>query len=158
MNPGRQDLDIEYLETMFFNEEDDELYLVYRDGTVRIFTIDWETKDDAHFCGFLGSYNGFIGKMKRYEAAEGADYAFLCGDDDAYQIDIRERQYSKYAHIRGFLACDAKSKTLYLHNGDEIYTTPLYSMEETVDMGRVALQGSSYWNYTQRWPGCLSND
>ena len=32
VDPGRQNLDIEYLETMFFNEEDDELYLVYREG------------------------------------------------------------------------------------------------------------------------------
>lgn len=158
VDSGRQNLDIEYLETMFFSEDDDELYLVYRDGTVHIFALDWETKDDVRFCGSLGRYTGFPGKMRRYEAAEGADHAFLCGYDDAYQIGVWERQYSKYAHIRGFLACDAQAKTLYLHNGDEIYTTPLYSMEETVDMAEKVLQDSSYWNYTERWPGCLSND
>lgn len=158
VDPGRKDLDIEYLETMFFSEEDDKLYLVYKDGTVHIFALDWETTDDVHFCGSLGRYTGFLGMMKRYEAAKDVDYAFLCGYDDAYRISIRERQYSKCAHIRGFLAYDAQSKTLYLHNGDEIYTTPLYSVEETVDMGRKVLQDSSYWNYTELWPWCLSSD
>lgn len=89
--------------------------------------------------------------MKRYEAVEGADYAFLCGDDDAYQTDMSRlggQWYSKYAAIRGFLAYDAGSKTLYLHNGDEIYTSPLYDIEEVVDMGSKALQDSNYWNHT----------
>ncbi len=97
--------------------------------------------------------------MKRYEAAEGTDYAFLCGDDGACQISMQKGQmYSKLSGIRGFLAFDARSKTLYLHNGDEIYTSPIYDTEEIVDMGRKALQVSSYWNYTERWPGCLSDD
>ncbi len=152
------DLDVEYLETMFFNAEDDELYLVYKDGKVMIYFVDWGNTDEIYFCNLRGRYTELPGKMRRYEAVEGADYAFLCGDDGAYQIDIYERQYSKFAQIRGFLAYDAASKTLYLHNGDEIYTSPLYDMEEAVDMAEKVLQHSSYWNYTERWPWCLSND
>lgn len=153
------EMDAEFVETMFFGAEDDELYLVYKDGTVRIFFVDWDETMAEYFCDSLGSYTGFPGKMKRYEAVEGENIAFLCGDDDAYQIVAKGGQrYSKCAKIHGFLACDESSKTLYLHNGDEIYSSPLYDMEKVVDMGSKALQGSSYWNYTLRWPGCLSND
>lgn len=153
------DMDVEYLETMFFNEEDDKLYLVYQDGIVRIFFVDWDENMDVYFSDSLGSYAGFPGGMNRYEAAGDADYAFLCGDDNAYQLVIQGGQrYSKLAQIHGFLAYDAASKTLYLHSGGEIYTSPLYSMEETVDMARKVLQhSSSYWNYTERWPYCLKD-
>lgn len=155
------DVDVEYLETMFFSAEDDELYLVYRDGTVRIFFVDWEETMLEYFCGSLGRYTGFPGGMKRYEPAAGADFYFLCGDDVAYQIELRKLRgqwYSKYARIHGYLAYDAGSNTLYLHNGDTIYTSPLYSMEETVDMAEKVLQHSSYWNYGERWPYCLRDD
>lgn len=155
------DVDVEYLETMFFSAEDDELYLVYRDGTVRIFFVDWEETQLEYFCGSLGKYMGFPGKMNRYEPAAGADFYFLCGDNDAYQITLQNRRgqwYSKYARIHGYLAYDAGANTLYLHNGDTIYTSPLYSMEETVDMAEKVLQHSSYWNYGERWPYCLRDD
>lgn len=153
------DVNVEYLETMFFNEDDDELYLVYQDGIVRICFVDWETTNDVKFCSYMGGYRGFPGGMNRYEPVEGTDFFFLCGDDDAYQIPVRRaQQYSSYARIRGYLAYDAASKTLYLHNGDTIYTSPLYSMEETVDMAEEVLQHSSYWNYTERWPYCLRRD
>ncbi len=159
VDPGQHNLDIEYPETMFFDEDDDDLYLVYKDGRVVIYFVDWSTPDDVYFCGVHGRYAQLPGKMKRYEAAEGTDYAFLCGDDGACQISMQKGQmYSKLSGIRGFLAFDARLKTLYLHNGDEIYTSPLYDTEEIVDMGRKALQVSSYWNYTERWPGCLSDD
>ncbi len=155
------DVDVEYLETLFFSAEDDELYLVYRDGTVRIFFVDWEETQLEYFCGSLGKYMGFPGKMNRYEPAAGADFYFLCGDNDAYQITLQNRRgqwYSKYARIHGYLAYDAGANTLYLHNGDTIYTSPLYSMEETVDMAEKVLQHSSYWNYGERWPYCLRDD
>lgn len=155
------DVDVEYLETLFFNAEDDELYLVYRDGTVRIFFVDWEETQLEYFCGSLGKYMGFPGKMNRYEPAAGADFYFLCGDNDAYQITLQNRRgqwYSKYARIHGYLAYDAGANTLYLHNGDTIYTSPLYSMEETVGMAEKVLQHSSYWNYGERWPYCLRDD
>lgn len=155
------DVDVEYLETMFFSAEDDELYLVYRDGTVRIFFVDWEETQLEYFCGSLGKYMGFPGKMNRYEPAAGADFYFLCGDNDAYQITLQNRRgqwYSKYARIHGYLAYDAGANTLYLHNGDTIYTSPLYSMEETVGMAEKVLQHSSYWNYGERWPYCLRDD
>lgn len=155
------DVDVEYLETMFFSAEDDELYLVYRDGTVRIFFVDWDETMLEYFCGSLGKYMGFPGKMNRYEPAAGADFYFLCGDNDAYQITLQNRRgqwYSKYARIHGYLAYDAGANTLYLHNGDTIYTSPLYSMEETVGMAEKVLQHSSYWNYGERWPYCLRDD
>lgn len=155
------DVDVEYLETLFFSAEDDELYLVYRDGTVRIFFVDWEETQLEYFCGSLGKYMGFPGKMNRYEPAAGADFYFLCGDNDAYQITLQNRRgqwYSKYARIHGYLAYDAGANTLYLHNGDTIYTSPLYSMEETVGMAEKVLQHSSYWNYGERWPYCLRDD
>lgn len=153
------DVNGEYLETMFFSAEDDELYLVYKDGTVRIFFVDWNETMAEYFFGDLGSYTGFPGKMERYETVEGENIAFLCGDNDAYQIVAKGGQrYSKYAQIRGFLAYDAASKTLYLHNGDEIYTSPLYDTDKVVNMGSKVLQDSSYWNYPERWPWCLSND
>lgn len=155
------DINVEYLKTMFFSAEDDELYLVYQDGTVRIFFVDWDETQLEYFCDSLGKYTGFPGGMKRYEPAEGEDFYFLCGGDDAYQIklqNLRGQWYSKYARIHGYLAYDAGSNTLYLHNGDTIYTSPLYSMEETVDMAEKVLQHSSYWNYTERWPYCLRDD
>lgn len=152
-------MDAEFVETMFFSAEDDELYLVYQDGTVRICFVDWDETLAEYFCDSLGRYTGFSGKMERYEAVEGENIAFLCGDDDAYQIVAKGGQrYSKCTEIHGFLAYDEKSKTLYLHNGDEIYTSPLYDTDKVVNMGSKVLQGSSYWNYPERWPWCLSND
>lgn len=159
VNPPHEGLDVEYLETMFFDEEDDDLYLVYKDGRVDIYFVDWSTTDDTYFCDIHERYTKMPGKIERYEAAEGAGFGFLCGDEGACQIGMREGLwYSKLSRIRGFLACDAQSKTLYLHDGDELYTSPLYDTEEVVDMGRKVLQDSSYWNYTERWPWCLSSD
>lgn len=61
--------------------------------------------------------------------------------------------YRKLSHIHGYLAYDAVSGTLYLHNGKEIYTSPLYSIEEIVDMAQQILSASSYyWNYREFVP------
>lgn len=152
------DLDVEYLETMFFNEKDDDLYLVYKDGRVAVYFVNWDETGEEYFCDIHESYKGLSEKMTRYEA-EGADFGFLCGNGDAYQIDMQKGQmYNKRSWIRGYLAYDAASMTLYLHSGDEIHTSPLYSMEEAVDLASKVLQDSSYWNYTERWPWCLGND
>ena len=150
MDPLQDGMDVEYLETMFFDEDDDDLYLVYKDGRVLIYFVDWDTKDDIYFCDCHGKYEGLSALMMRYEAVEGADFGLLCGDFEAYQIDLRKGQkYSKRSHIRGYLAYDAASGTLYLHNGDQIYTSPLYSMEEIVDLAEKVLSGSSYWSYQE---------
>ena len=126
VNPWCEDINAEYLETMFFDAEDGNLYLVYKDGMVTIYYVDWSTTDDVYFCAPIGNYTGFSGNMTRYEAVEGADFGFLCGSSDAYQVDCdrREGHYSKRSHIRGYLAYDAASGTVYLHNGGRIYTTP----------------------------------
>ena len=146
MDPGMGSIDAEYLETMFFDEDDDDLYLVYKDGRVLIYFVNWDTRD----CGGRGKYEGLSEQMIRYEAVDGADFGLLCGSGDAYQIDMREGQmYSKRSHIRGYLAYDAASETLYLHNGSRIYTSPLYSLEEIVDLAEKALGGSSYWNWQE---------
>ena len=150
IDPMLEGMDVEYLETMFFDEDDDDLYLVYKDGRVLIYFVNWDTGDDVYFCGGRGKYEGLSEKMIRYEAAEGADFGLLCGNSDAYQIDLREGQmYSKRSHIRGYLAYDAASQTLYLHNGSRIYTSPLYSLEEAVDLAEKALGDSSYWNWQE---------
>ncbi|MDE7178154.1 MAG: TIR domain-containing protein [Lachnospiraceae bacterium] len=152
IDPLLDGMDVEYLETIFFDEDDDDLYLVYKDGRVLIYFVNWDTGDDVDFCGGRGKYEGLSAMMMRYEAAEGADFGFLCGSGDAYQIDMREGQmYSKRSYIRGYLAYDAASQTLYLHNGGRIYTSPLYSLEETVDLAKKALGDSSYWNYQEAW-------
>ena len=149
-DPPQESMDVEYLETMFFDEDDNDLYLVYKDGRVLIYFVNWDTKEDVYFCGGHGKYEGLSEKMNRYEAVEGADFGLLCGSSDVYQIDLREGQmYSKRSHIRGYLAYDAASETLYLHNGGRIYTSPLYSMEEIVDLAEKTLDASSYWNWTE---------
>ena len=160
VNPWCEDINAEYLETMFFDEEDGNLYLVYKDGMVTIYFVDWSTTDDVYFCAPLGNYTGFPGNMARYETVEGADFGFLCGSGDAYQVDRDEREghYSKRSHIHGYLAYDAASGTLYLQSGSRIYTSPLYSLEEIVNLAEKVLQVSSYWNYTERWPYCLRDD
>lgn len=160
MDPGLYDgsMDIEYLETMFFDEDDDDLYLVYKDGRVVIYFVDWNTRNDVFFCDCHGKYEGLSALMRRYEAVEGADFGFLCGDNEAYQIDLRKGQmYTKRSHIRDYLAYDAASGTLYLHNGGRIYTTPLYSMEEIVDQAEKVLSGSSYWNWQEFVPYYLND-
>ncbi len=150
MDPLQEGMDVEYLDTMFFDEDDDDLYLVYKDGRVLIYFVDWDTKDDLYFCDCHGKYEGLSAMMMRYEAVEGADFGLLCGDFDAYQIDLRKGQrYSKLSHIRGYLAYDAASGTLYLHNGGKIYMSPLYSLEEIVDLAEKALGASSYWNWQE---------
>ena len=150
MNPLQEGMDVEYLETMFFDEDDDDLYLVYKDGRVLIYFVDWDTKDDLYFCDCHEKYEGLSALMRRYEAVEGADFGLLCGDFEAYQIDLRKGQtYSKRFHIRGYLAYDAASETLYLHNGGKLYTSPLYSLEEIVDLAEKALGASSYWNWQE---------
>lgn len=152
IDPGNR-VDVEYLETMFFDGEDDDLYLVYKDGTVEVRFVDWSTNDDVYFCDIHESYQRLPEKMTRYESVEGADFGFLCGDGDAYQIDMRKGDmYSKRTRIRGYLTYDAAAKTLYLHDGRRIYTSPLYSPEETVDLATTVLSESSYWNYFERWP------
>ena len=149
-DPKLEGMDVEYLETMFFDKDDDDLYLVYKDGRVLIYFVDWDAKDDVSFCGGHGKYEGLSAMMRRYEAVEGADFGLLCGDNDAYQIDLRKGQmYSKRAYIHGYLAYDAASETLYLHNGGRIYTSPLYSLEEIVDLAKKVLGGSSYWNWEE---------
>lgn len=151
--PLRADRDVEYLETMFFDGEDDDLYLVYKDGTVEVWFVDWPTQNDVYFCGIHERYKRLPEKMTRYESAEGADFGFLCGNDDAYQIDMRKGDmYSKRTRIRGYLTYDAAANILYLRNGRRIYTSPLYSPEETVDIATTVLSNSSYWNYMERWP------
>lgn len=159
MDPGLQGIGVEYLETMFFDEDDDDLYLVYKDGKIDILFVDWETNQDVYFCGIHGNYNDLLDKMTRYEAVEGADFGFLCGDMDAYQIDLREgRRYHKLSRVHGYLAYDAASKTLYLHNGNEIYTSPLYAMEEIAGLAGEVLSGShQYWNYQEFVPGKLDD-
>lgn len=152
IDPGNR-VDVEYLETMFFDGEDDDLYLVYKDGTVEVRFVDWSTNDDVYFCDIHESYQRLPEKMTRYESVEGADFGFLCGDGDAYQIDMRKGDmYSKRTRIRGYLTYDAAAKTLYLHDGRRIYTSPLYSPEETVNLATTVLSESSYWNYFERWP------
>lgn len=152
MNPWSR-IDVAYLETMFFDGEDDDLYLVYKDGTVEVRFVDWSTNDDVYFCGIHERYKRLPGKMTRYESAEGADFGFLCGDGEAYQIDMRKGDmYSKRTRIRGYLTYDAAANILYLRNGRRIYTSPLYSPEETVDIATTVLSNSSYWNYMERWP------
>lgn len=146
-------IDVDYLETMFFDEDDDDLYLVYKDGRVVIYFVNWNS-EDVHFCGAHGSYEGLSEKMTRYEAVEGANFGLLCGDNDAYQINLQKGQmYYKLSQIHGYLAYDAVSGTLYLHNGQEICISPLYSMEEIVDMAQQILSESSrYWNYRELVP------
>ena len=151
MDPKLQGVGAEYLETMFFDDDDDDLYLVYKDGRVDIFFVDWDTSQDVHFCGGRGNYKGLSERMIRYEVVPGEDFGFLCGTSDAYQIDLREgRIYDKLSHIHGYLAYDAASKTLYVHNGSEIYTSPVYSMTEIADLaGRVLGDSHQYWNYQE---------
>ncbi len=153
MDPGMASIDVDYLETMFFDEDDDDLYLVYKDGRVVIYFVSWNS-EDVHFCGAHGRYEGLSERMTRYEAVEGAAFGLLCGDNDAYQINLQKGQmYRKLSHIHGYLAYDAVSGTLYLHNGKEIYTSPLYSIEEIVDMAQQILSVSSYyWNYREFVP------
>lgn len=154
MDPKLQGIGVEYLETMFFDEDDDDLYLVYKDGRVDICFVNWDTSQDVYFCGNHGSYKGLSEKMIRYETVSGADFGFLCGAGDAYQIDLREgRVYDKLSHIHGYLAYDAASKTLYVHNGSVIYTSPVYSMAEIGDLaGKVLGDSHQYWNYQEFVP------
>ncbi|MDE7246507.1 MAG: toll/interleukin-1 receptor domain-containing protein, partial [Lachnospiraceae bacterium] len=159
MDPLQDGIDVEYLETMFFDEDDDDLYLVYKDGRVVIYFVDWNTKDDIYFCDRHGRYTGLSEKMNRYEAVEGADFGILCGITDAYQTDLRKGQrYNKRSHIHGYLAYDAASETLYLHNRGQIYTSPLYSLEEIVDLAQKELSDSYYWwNYQEFVPSYLDD-
>lgn len=158
MDPGMGRIDVGYLETMFFDEDDDDLYLVYKDGRVVIWHVNWDA-EDWDFCGIRSRCEGLSERMMRYEAVAGADFALLCGDSDAYQIDLRKDQlYRKLSHIHGYLAYDAASGTLYLHNGKEIYTSPLYSIEEIVDMAQQVLSVSShYWSYREFVPHYMDN-
>ena len=75
----------------------------------------------------------------------------------SYQIDLRpENMYNKLSRIHGYLAYDSVSNTLYLHNGNEIYTSPLYSVEEIVEQaGQVLSESSYYWNYIEFVPYLL---
>ncbi len=158
MEPGcPQGIEAEYLETMFFDEDDDDLYLVYKDGKVKIYFVNWDTNNDVFFCGVHGRYRDLSDKMIRYEEVEGASFGFLCGSSDAYQIDLRpENMYNKLSRIHGYLAYDSVSNTLYLHNGNEIYTSPLYSVEEIVEQaGQVLSESSYYWNYIEFVPYLL---
>lgn len=157
MDPRQSGIEAEYLETMFFDEDDNDLYLVYKDGSVKIYFVDWDTNNDVFFCDIHGRYRDLSDSMIRYEAVEGASFGFLCGTGDAYQIDLRpEYMYNKLSRIHGYLAYDAGSNTLYLHNGNEIYTSPLYSVWETVEQARQVLSESSYyWNYIEFVPRLL---
>lgn len=157
MDPQFQGIEAEYLENMFFDEDDDDLYLVYKDGRVKILFVDWDTNEDVYFCGTHGNYKDLSDTMIRYEAVEGASFGFLCGSSDAYQIDLRpENMYNKLSRIHGYLAYDSVSNTLYLHNGSVIYTSPLYSVREIVDLAEQVLSESSYyWNYIEFVPYLL---
>lgn len=154
MDPKSQGIGVEYLETMFFDEDDDDLYLVYKDGRVVIYFVDWDADQDVYFCGGHGNFKGLSEKMARYERPADADFGFLCGTNDAYQIDLREgRMYDKLSHIHGYLAYDPESETLYLYSGKGIYTSPLYSMAEITDLaGEVLNSSHQYWNYQEFVP------
>lgn len=126
-------INYEYIETMFFDEREQEVHLniVYKDGRITRLNIDPDA-DPAGFCtladgdGQPEKYGGIGEVMRRYEQA--GDYAVMRGDSDAYLLDGSKGDI--LAHMHGFLCCDSNNRQIYLTNSRTIYRLPLYDLEE----------------------------
>ena len=127
------DINYKYIETMFFDENEQEVHLniVYKDGRITRLNINPDS-DAADFCtpadddGSSEKYSGLEDVMRRYESA--GDYAIMQGSRDAYLLTKREGDI--LAQLHGFLCCDSINSRIYLTNSRTIYKLPLYELEE----------------------------
>lgn len=133
LQPGY--INFQYIETMFFNENQQErhLYIVYKDGRITELDIAQDL-NSASFCTADSrtlnpeKYNGLESVMNGYTHAEGDDYALLRGTVDAYLLTAQDGEI--LAHLHGLLGYDNVNAQIYLVNGRTIYRMPLYTLEE----------------------------
>lgn len=129
----QRELNYQYIETVFFDRQEQEshLYIVYMDGRIARLDIGsdpsaqdfvtWDSHDRAP-----EKYNGLTAVMRRITHA--GDYAVLRGGSDAYLLTKQGGDI--LAHLHGFLCCDAGNGRIYLTNGRTICRMPLYTLEE----------------------------
>ncbi|MCH5263522.1 MAG: toll/interleukin-1 receptor domain-containing protein [Lachnospiraceae bacterium] len=133
LQPGY--INFQYIETMFFNEYQQErhLYIVYKDGRITELDIAQDLNSTS-FCTADSrtqnpeKYNGLESVMNGYTYAEGDDYALLWGSVDAYLLTAQDGEI--LAHLHGLLGYDSVHAQIYLVNGRTIYRMPLYTLEE----------------------------
>ena len=133
LQPGY--INYRYIETMFFNEYQQErhLYVVYKDGRITELDIA-EDFNAKNFCtaesrkGNPDKYNGLESTMRGYSYTEGDDYALMWGISDSYLLTAQGGDI--LAHLHGLLGYDSTKAQFYLVNGNTIYRMPLYTLEE----------------------------
>lgn len=133
--PQQKEINYKYIETMFFDqwEEESHLYIVYMDGRITRLDIDPDPESpdfctsDSHDAA-PEKYSGLGEVMRGYEYMDGAGCAVMKGITDAYLLT--ERKGDILAHLHGFLCYDSVNRQVYLTNSRTIYRMPLYTLEE----------------------------
>lgn len=118
------DINTAYIDALFFGNtpaEGTELYVVYHNGDIEVFTVsaDGTAEKDSRP---VRAYQDLQNILNHYIHPDGKDYAVAAGNYNAYMLAHGQIT----AYIEGFLALDGANDLLYLTDHNRIYRVPVY--------------------------------
>lgn len=121
-----EDINAAYVESVFFTE-DQKLFVIYRNGDARVFTLQKKQGEKWAVTETEG-YTDLEESLCAGSGTAGKTYGFLKGRYDGGYLTTPEGELT--AHVEGALAIDTDRDILYQEAGNTVNRVPVYTEEE----------------------------
>ena len=114
------------MESVFFTE-DQKLFVIYRNGDARVFTLQ-KKQGEKWVVTETEGYTDLEESLCAGSGTAGKTYGFLKGRYDGGYLTTPEGELT--AHVEGALAIDTDRDILYQEAGNTVNRVPVYTEEE----------------------------